>query len=280
MRKAIAVSCVVAIGAVLGGCSTPREVVRPLSLTVGVQQYREDQVAQRLQLLLTNNDTRPVQLTSLNLVWAGFNPQPATRVSYTLTPGLPVALAIPEPRASCTTAGAPLSAPVVQVTAIAPTAATTIPVTNGLDVLQQARATECVQQNLNANLSMEFDDSWTPYSVKGVPAVDATILVWRKLATSDISITDLQGTVLLTISPIHQTRPLGLLGYDAQVLFLPVRLQAARCDLHALGEAKKPFAFVVGVRIGRGPRLPYDLTPDAAGKARLWRLIFQGCRVP
>jgi hypothetical protein len=266
--------------AVVGGFVTACAGPKAPAMQAQVQQYREDEVAGRLQLGLTNLTSSPVQVRSVQLQWLGLVTQPPTVVNYTFTPGVRADQAVPLGTAKCTRPTPSFTSAKVVVVFAATGQREEVPVIESADVLRRVYATTCQAQYLATQLDAAFGKTWTPVSVAGGPALQGVLRLARKGFKGQISIVDLRGTVVLRLLPTHPTDPMAVMPSTAAVVSLPVYMQPARCDLHALGEVKKPFAFVVGVRLGNSVRMPVHLTPDAATKARLWRLIKTGCGVP
>jgi hypothetical protein len=272
---ALVVGIALFVGA-LGACVT----AKPPALTAQVQQYREDEVAGRLQIGLTNLTASTVQVKSVQLKWPGLETQPATVIDYALSPGVRADLATPLGSARCSGPAPAATSARVTVVLSGSNRVEDLPVVQSDDVLRRVYATACEQEYLAERLSVSFGDTWTPVNMSDGPALIGRLHLERKSFDGPISVVDLRGTVVLQLLPVRATTPLGLMAATQSSTDVPVYMQPARCDLHALGEVKKPFSFVAGVRLGTGARLPARVSPDAATKARLWRLIKLGCGVP
>jgi hypothetical protein len=245
-----------------------------------VQQYREDEVSGRLQLGLTNLTAKPVQVNSVQLQWDGLVTQAPTVINYTFTPGVRADQAVPLGAANCTKPAPSFTSAHVAVVYAATSQRADIPVTESADVLRRVYLRACEEQYLAKQIDVAFGSQWTPFAIAGGPALQGQLHVARKAFQGPVEIVDLRGTVVLRLMPIHPANPMAVMPANASSVSLSVYMQPARCDQHALGEVKKPFAFVAGVRLGIGARLAARVSPDSATKSRLWRLIKAGCGVP
>jgi hypothetical protein len=264
------------VGGVLTACAGPKAP----AMQAQVQQYREDEVAGRLQLGLTNLTSKPVRVISVQLQWSGLVTQPPTVVNYTFAPGVRADQAVPLGAAKCTTPAPSFTRAHVRVVFASTGKPEDIPVTESAEVLSRVYATACEEQYLAKQIDVAFGRRWTPITVAGGQALQGELRVARKNFQGPVAIVDLRGTVVLRLMPTNPANPMAVMSSTSSDVVLSVYMQPARCDLHALGEVKKPFAFVAGVRLGDGARLPARVSPDAATKARLWRLIKAGCGVP
>lgn len=276
----VLVACCVLVSGVLlpTACQSTPAKPAAVHLAAGVEQYREDEVTGRLQVQLTEKSSQPATVTYVRVLWNGFSRSPEGAQNYPLMPGVEVALPVDlDMPAVCDRT--PETHAQVDVTLAHTAEPQRVTITDPYGVLMRVWHRMCERQAVQRAVGLSFGPTFTPEGHGTSQRILAQLVIDRREWTGPITITDLRGTVLLTLDLATGTLPLALPATDSRAT-VPIVLHAARCDLHALGEAKKPFSFVVGIRFGTGPRLPGDLLPNAAGKAILWRVIKAGCGVP
>ncbi len=238
-----------ATGCAGGGDPAP---ARPApELSAELVQLRRDEVLQRVEVAVTNRARVPVRIGTVELRVAGYagaGPQPKDEP---LPPGQVVNLPTPYGEVDCPATGeVQVGEPrvVVEVRREAATrwySVELVPADPRGLVAGIARAT-CRTLALSREVSLSFGP-WRETG-SGDDTVLHGALVARLLGDAPYDVTQLAGSVLFDLLPAEpDTQPLARLTPARRTVRVPVLLRQARCDGHARGEIKKPYAFLVWV---------------------------------
>ena len=252
-------------------------------LTVKPLQYRDDIVVARLQLQVTNGLSRQLSLASVQLRWNGMD-SALTELSAVLGIGqrvdLPVGLGTPRCEINGTAVSAP--PPVADAEVIFTLIDDTTEVAEVRDpdgTLAAIHAASCEREMISQQFSLEFVD----FALQRVDGRNVTVAVLRMQRGA----VDGRAQVLSSGNTIpfnlmvgsDNLPPLLLLGTDATVVDAPVQFLEARCDSHAVAEAKQPFRFVMQVQLGDEAPRPYVVVPPAEMHAQMLSTAAAGCAV-
>lgn len=203
-------------------------------LTGAVMQYRSD-IASRVVTVRLRAGA-DVRVERVELRPAGFTPSapvvPGAALGAGTTTDVRVPLGVPD----CRAAPAP-------TTALVTTEGTTETLTlaDEHDAIGALHRAECAERAARDRADVTFDPVWT----RSGDRLLGTVRLHRRAGTEPVSITELGGTTLFGITPAPGSRLPLTLGPSAQDISLPVRIEAARCDRHALAESKRATAFAV-----------------------------------
>jgi hypothetical protein len=284
-----AVALIVSVG--LAGCaaSEPREpgpsyTGAPQAVDLGgrLQQYREDEVAHRLVVLLTNHGPTTVRVETVRVDWPGLDGTEDAAPAYDIPPGVTVGLKAPYGEAVCDSAERPTDP--VNAVVTTPDQEVVVPLAAEDLLLERLWDLDCRRQAVEAQVSVAFGPEWARETVAGAPVLRGSLVVERGEGDGRIDVVDLDGSVLLTLDaaqPAQPAQPLLRLEPDRSRGSLVVDVGAAgRCDGHSLGESKKTYVFDVGLDLGDGQgRVDLTLQPPDDVKALMWQMLTDACGV-
>ena len=270
-------ACAGAAPRATNGTTSPAE-----ALTATPLQYRDDVVADRLQLQLHNGLDEALQIIAIEFQWAGFSSEVAdTRL--TISAGQRVDLPVTMREPECQIDGlvvqpAPdVAGAKVLLTLVDSTTRTAV-LSDPNDTLIDIHAAGCQEEVIRQQAAITFDDLHLE-TVAGRPITVGVLRITRGLARGELTVLSATGTI-----PFQLSFPGGV-GVD-QLLMLPIGNDAAevevhfgegRCDAHAVAETKQPFRFVLQVDLGDGVTRPLEVEPDSALHAQMLATVAQGC---
>jgi hypothetical protein len=244
--------------------STPAVTVPSGAVIAAVPlQYRDDVSAQRFQVEIINRTDQALAVTSLRFEWEGLTTDTAPR-ELTIGSGQTVDLPLPLEPASCIDTAQPESMPdlssAVAVLGLASGGEQRVPVYDRDGVMSRLYRSSCRQQWVDQQLIVE----WTSFAIaehEGRPVVSAALRIERRAFTGDIRVSAVGGTI--PFNPEFDSGALPImLGAGAANSSTPMRFTEARCDAHAVAEAKQPFNFLVELELDGKPYPTVVLTPD------------------
>ena len=246
-------------------------------------QYRDDIVANRLQLQVTNGLSRQLSMASVQLRWSGMD-SALTELSAVLGIGqrvdLPVALVAPICLIDGTTIGTPpplSDARVVFTLVDGTTELAAVVDTKG--ALVALHAAGCEREMISQQISLEFVD-FARERVDGRDVTVAALQMRRGTADGRALVLSSGNTIPFTLmSGADNPTPLLTLKAGDSLIDLPVQFLEARCDAHAVAEAKQPFRFVMQVQLGDEAPRPYVVEPPADLHAEMLATAAAGCAV-
>ncbi len=237
----------------------------------------------------TNHSPSTVAFSDLRLDWPGLGDEAPLAHSTQLAPGVTFDIRVHQGDAVCgsppaATGSPPPDEPVAighaSVDGGAPQLIA-VPIEDRRSVLPRVYSMSCQAQRLTWAADVHFGDEWTPSTTAdGRPAVVGTLEVRRNESDATITVTRIDGSVLLRISPVTPADPLTVLAPGQQAASIPIVIeQSGNCSPHALAESKKTFIIPVTVGIGEEPAAADVVTFDAPAKAVLNRVINESCGV-
>ncbi len=271
-------------GGTISTTSVPAPVsMPPAGLTVEPLQYRDDIVANRLQLQVTNGLPRQLSIASVQLLWTGMDSEPTTFdavIGSGQRVDLPVALGTPACQIDGTTIGAP---PPVDDSAVVFTLTDgTTEVAQVLDpdgTLSSLHETECERAMIGEQISLEFVN-FAVQRLEGRDVTVAALRLRRQAAQGTVQVLSSGNTIPFSlIVGAGNESPLLALGAEAAVVETTVQFFEARCDAHAVAEAKQPFRFVMQVQLGDEPPRPYVVEPPPDLHVEMLAVAAAGCAV-
>lgn len=246
-----------------------------LGLSGTLEQYREDEVANRLSIKISHHGEEPVRIETLRLSWPGLGDTPPSELDYPVFPGARVDLRVPLGEAVCSSPPQLVEpTPTLAIAAVATTESgeITFPVTDPLGILERIYPRQCKRQAVEHHVAVTIDDEWADESLDPVTML-GTLRVDRKASTEPVTIAAIHGSVLVNMAT--EDGPV-VLAADGASVAVPILATNNRCDSHAIGEAKKPYVFVVDLVIG-DDEVSYVVSPDEPGKDALQAGIVGRC---
>ena len=245
---------VVLLATACGGSDPAPRAPAP-RMAAEVVQLRRDEVLKRVQVAVTNRSADPVTIDSVELRVPGFSGGGPVAEQEPLPAGQLVDLPTSYGRIRCTTDGrARVGRPTIVVrvhTATDPTPQRVVVRSpSSRPLLQRIATRECVVRQLAREVSLSFGPSWRRAGAGADTTVHGT-LVARLRAGQPKDLTQLAGTVIYDLAADPPVRPEGApllrLTPDHPDGSLGIVVSRSRCDGHARGETKQPYAFLVWV---------------------------------
>lgn len=249
-------------------------------LGVVITQNREDPARHQFQLEFVNHTDRRYDITNVEFVWEGL-PSPSTPKQSTIVRGQVLDLPVPFGDANCRGDGTATTMPDVAsatvVTTLADGEAITVPVYDKWDVIRNLYLADCERQWIESQVAIE----WTNLhrAELGRPVTVGSLRLTRRNSTATISVTTISGTIPFTLELVEPRahQPWLTLEATAETATVEVLFGEARCDPHALAEAKQPFKFIAQVDLGDGELHPYVVIPDAQWQTPMLQTANDAC---
>lgn len=256
-------------------------------LTATLEQYREDEIQGLVSVQVTNGSSSTVRFDDLRLQWAGLAASEAYVRSTQLSPGSTFDLRVYQGRATCgdpprADTGPPPDAAIALGTASIDGAApvvVAVPVDDERSVLPRVWARSCHEQRVQWAADLRFGERLTPTTVaSGAPAMAGTIELRRRRADDVLTVTGLNGSVLLRLGAGPGADSSATLHPGDDALVLPIVIeQSGNCSPHALIESKKTFIIPIGFQIGDEEPTSYVIRFSTAQQELLNDLINTSC---
>lgn len=253
-------------------------------LTATVLQYREDEVRHVLSIKVRNTGAEPVRVVDLRLQWEGLEVVGPVVQDHLLGVGHALDLRTPYGDARCTD-GFSLDPPSTKSAFAEATIELTdgstetvaIPIDDVEEQLARLFRVDCRRQFIESVVTLELRGPWERVDPDGVATLRGALAVERGAGDRTITISDVDGSVLLDVRPaVPASGPLLVLGPEKAEGEVPIDVTSARCDAHALGESKKTYVFQVEIDVGDGPE-GVVISPPAATEPEMFQVIVDGC---
>ena len=271
--------------------SVPPATPNELGLRAVIDQFREDEILHLLQVRVTNTSDRKIRITSVQLVWPGMTVVAPTTRSDLLSPGQVLDVPISYGVAVCkqTPPGVDESPPDAPALAAAtvrpgdtgPDVGTYIPIADQLHIFNRIYAPSCRDQRVQDAASISFGPTWTEVTEDGKPGLAGTIIVERNHGDEPVTLTDMGGSVLLSVRASREsdaallTLEPGTTRRELPIVFV----ESGNCFPHALAESKKTFILPAQVSLDGEPPLVYELIIAVEDRAQFGRMINESCGV-
>ncbi|HEY4314981.1 MAG TPA: hypothetical protein VGO19_05695 [Actinomycetes bacterium] len=245
------------------GASAPR-------LSAAVVQLRRDEALGRVEVYVTNRSAGTVTIETVDLSVDAFSGAGPQRKDEPLPAGQGVDLPTGYGEVSCPADGpVQVGVPKVVVAVHREGESRSHRVTltaRGRPLLQRIATGLCLTQKLDSEVSLAFGPQWQR-SGHGTATTLRGTLVARLLSDQPRDVTQMAGTVIYDLDPVRSANVLAHLTPAARVARIPVIVSLARCDGHARGEVKQPYAFLVWLARPGGPQQAVTPTVTDADKA-------------
>ncbi len=253
-------------------------------LTATVLQYREDEVRHVLSIKVRNSGAEPVRVVDLRLQWEGLEVVAPVVQDHLLGVGHALDLRTPYGDARCdggfSLDAPPTTAAFAEATielADGSTAVVAIPIDDVEEQLARLFRVDCRRQFIESVVTLELRGPWERVDPDGVATLRGALVVERGSGDRTITISDVDGSILLDVLPAVPTSgPLLVLDPEDAEGEVPIDVTSARCDAHALGESKKTYVFQVEIDVGDGPE-GVIISPPAATEPEMYQVIVDGC---
>jgi len=268
-------------GGLVTGCSggsspaAAPAAAAPPRLAAEVVQLRRDEALGRVEVYVVNRSGGPVTVETIDLRVPGFSGAGPQVEEEPLPAGQGVDLPTGYGEVSCPDAGpVQVGAPTVEVAVHRQGENRSYRVrvpAGGRDLLTRIARGLCLTQRLDSEVSLSFGPHWTRHGSGSATTVTGT-LVARLLVDQPRDVTQMSGTVIYDLDPVRPGDLPVHLTPAARVAHVPVVLSLARCDGHARGEVKQPFAFLVWLARPGGPQ--QAVTPQVSdGDKQAFRAV-------
>lgn len=253
------------------------------TLTVRPLQYRDDIVADRLQLQVTHGLDRELSIQTVQLRWSGMSSQPS-RLDAVLGVGQRVDYPVPLGEATCDIDGTSIGAPpptddATVVFTLSDGSSEVAQVVDTDGTLSALHASACEREMIGEQISLSFDD-FGREPIDGRDVTIAVLRLQRQATKGAVQVLSSGNTIPFNLNfGIAEGAPLLFLPADQTVAELPVQFLEARCDAHAVAEAKQPFRFVMQVQLGDEAPRPYVVQPPSEMHAEMLATAAEGCAV-
>lgn len=246
----------------------------PAGVSASLVQLRRDEALRRVEVNVLNEGSEPVHVSRLSLSLPGFAAVPAVDKDSPVAPGISVNLPIAYGKARCAASSKPPGRAVATVRMVVgqePARRVRLTLRDPEKVQARVFSRECLAQRLAAEVSLAFGDTWRrgPADAAGGPVLHGTLEARLKDAGAVREITQLAGNVLYGLRGTRRDRPLARLDASHPTASIPVVVSLSRCDGHARGEIKQPYAFVAWLREPGGEELPMSPQVGAPTKTEL-----------
>lgn len=279
--------CAIVLAA-CGGTSTSSSTTLTVgtgaeALTVRPLQYRDDIVANRVQLQVTNGLSRQLPLASVQLRWSAMSSE-LTESDAVIGAGqrvdLPVGLGPPSCQIDGTAIGASPTTDAATVVFTLTDGSTEVAAVLDADgTLGDLHAEACEREMIAQQISLEFA-GFARRAVDGRDVTVAVLQMRRLAAQGDVEVLSSGNTIPFNLLiGDDNAPPLLTLPAGADEAEVPVQFLEARCDAHAVAEAKQPFRFVMQVRLGDEPPRSYVVEPPPEMHAEMLATAAAGCAV-
>jgi hypothetical protein len=258
-------------------------------LTAILEQYREDEILNLLQVKASNRSTSSVDVLDLRLDWAGITGNDPVARGVLVSPGQRVDIPINAGRAVCSDPpGADEQPPPTPAAAVGhasidggPPVLISIPITDSGKILPKIFPLSCRDQRVQWAAKVSFGTTWTRTTTSdGAPAVRGTVEMQRNHSTEPITLVRLNGSVLLRLVDLSPSSPAAVLDAGQDSLTVPILIeQSGRCESHALAESKKTYLIVLDVGIGDEPPIGDEVAFDIPSRVVLGKMINDSCGV-
>lgn len=256
--------------------ASPGTVAPPAGLSASLVQYRRDQPRRYVEVKLDNATDDALDVTLVGVTLPGFARVPDVNRTTHLEADRRVDLPVPLPEAVCD--GPPDSAASarLQVTGGGAAVHTSVAVDDD-GLLERLRTFDCAVRHADEAVDLQLAPAWRPQG----SGADLTVAgqATATLRTDEpVEISDLSGGILF-VAQNDQTRPPLPIRLDGghRSTTIDFVLLPARCDGHAIAEARRLTTVVFTVSVDGSDPVPVRRAPDEAGYDTLVTALRERC---
>ena len=247
------------------------------SLSATLTRYSSDVIPRRVQVQVRQGDGPAVRLTEVEVRLPGFDGTPRRELDTLSRPGGAVDLPVPLGAVRCPPPGEPApeeGKPVAVRLAVGPDEWVDLEAADPTGLLARLHSSECAVEAVLARVDLAWGETWTPRATDAGLVTDGTLRVGPVAAGHAATVVGVEGTVLLTPTP---SVSLPVQVGSGEVVDLPVTMAPARCDAHAVGEAKRGYSFRVLASVDGGAAAGVVLAPSPAARTLMESALLEAC---
>lgn len=253
----------------------------PQGLVAVASQTRPDAAAGgRFQILMTAGP-EPLVLHTLRLLAPGFAPlAPTGTDEIAFRPAERWSLPVPYGEVDCDTDGdgGPYEAEATLSVAGGAVVTVRVPLESPEQLMERIHRDECAARLLARQVSLDLRVTGAATGSGEDALLPAELLVTRRDTEAEVTVTEVQGSVLYAIAGSPAGALPAALAPGAAKAGVVLTVRAATCNGHDIGESKKPYVFPVFVRVGDAPEPQYaEITVDDAARDALYAFLRQAC---
>lgn len=257
-----AVAIVAGLGPVRAADAAPASPLDlPDGVTIGIEFPRYLQPTRGgFEVTIDNQSDDDLHVTELQLLSPLFEEQGPTTADVTIRAGLRNDLRVPFGPSICPPADRPTQ---VAMTIEADGVTQHGVVEIDPEPVASVNRTECGVLEVAEHADIAFADEYTIDD--DTDTLYATVVVTRRAGDDPITIDTVRGTVLYRFEPpqpLAEADVMATLAPGDSSVDVPVVLLAARCEPHAVADAKKPYDMAIWVTIGNGEETYLPLRPS------------------
>jgi type 1 fimbria pilin len=247
----------------------------PDGLTASLVQYRRDQPRRFVEVKFDNATDEALDVTMLDVALPGFGPSGDVRRTTHLEPDRRVDLPVPLGDPRCDTEPDATAAVRVDVrVGDAAPARVTLPIDDD-GLLDRLHAFDCAVQRAEEAVDLTLDPVWQARGSGDDLVVAGSATAALRDADAGVEITDVAGGILF-IAPPEAVTPAPPVTVDGEAT-IRFDLIPARCDGHAIAEARRLTTVTFLVAVDGTEAVPVRVAPDDAGFETLVAALRDRC---
>lgn len=280
VRGPVALPVLAVLGAAaLSSCGSP-DVPAPAAsapeVSAEIVQLRRDEVLERVEIAVQNEGGEEVVVERVTLRVPGFQGVGPVPKDSPVPPGQVVNLPVPHGEVVCderfrARVGEPQVTLRIRTEAEGSLRTVRLRPADPRGLLPAIADRACTVSRVASEVTLRFGDDWRTDTAGGETVARGSIEAVLTVAEPR-QVTQVAGTVIYGLRPAGPgapPEPLAALTPQRPRAQIPVVVESSRCDGHAIGEVKKPYAFLVWVADAAGVEVA--VTPQA-GPATLQAL--------
>lgn len=250
----------------------------PDGLTASLVQYRRDQPRRYVEVKFANTSPGPLEVTMLDVTLPGYRPSGDTRRTTHLEAGRRVDLPVPLGDPRCDRAPAGTASVVVAVRdGDGPGVRATVPVDDD-GLLDRLHTFECAVRRAEQTVDITLSPDWRPRGTGDDLVVGGAAVASLRDPDAQARITEVTGGILFVAPPeAVAPEPPVLVDADRGEVRLAFDLIPARCDGHAIAEARRLTTVTFLVAVDDAEPVPLRVTPEEAGFETLVAALRDRC---
>lgn len=140
-------------------------------------------------------------------------------------------------------------------------------------LLAGLHAAECEVAAVREVVDVRFGDTWER---TGPTTYESTVEVAQRDPDVTATLQQMQGNVIFGVSNPGGATPWATVDDDRPAASVPLRVEASRCDPHALTEYKRTFILVAMVQVGDGEPVRIDVVAEGPAHDAL-AVLLEAC---
>lgn len=258
--------------------ASPATAAAPDGLAASLVQYRRDQPGRLVEVKLANAGPTTLPITLLDVTLPGFARNGRVDRAVDVRAGRRVDLPVPLGEAVCDRPPAGTASARLEIAGPdGGSVRTTLPIDDD-DLLDRLHDFDCAVLRADTAATFTLEPSWRVRGSGRDLTVDGVATVTRTDADATIEITGLAGGILFIIRPetIEPAPPVQI-DDGRTAATLDFELLPARCDGHAIAEAKRLTTVTFFVSVDGAEDVPIRRAPDDAGFETLLAALNERC---